>query len=127
MDQNPSASRRRWLGWRNLLIAIALLAIPLGWLALQYDPIRERRAIERSILSQGRGEFFLGEMELGKKGVKPPPLLTGLRAWLGDQAMHHIVLDPNLVSTDEVAEVRRLFPEAVIDLVPKTQWYREPR
>jgi len=123
MNDNPAPRRRRWLIWSTPLIVIVLLA--LSWF-IYYEPTRERLAVEIPILENHSGEFMMADPLLLKKGIPFPPDRGPIRLRLHDDAMHHIILDPNLVSKEDIAEVKRLFPEAVVDVIPKAQWPKWP-
>jgi hypothetical protein len=93
---------------RMLLVAIAAIAFPLGWVFHQLDWIRQREAF----LDQYGAENIKFSTFAGETATKPPwPL--GLFGELGY---------PYITSAKEsMAEAQRLFPEALY----VKQWAKE--
>jgi hypothetical protein len=86
---------------RTLLVAIALLSIPMGWLAYQLSWIRQRHEfLQRPIAIVWNGPVRIADC--------PWSL-----ALFGERASN-IVFTPRSTSD----EARQLFPEATIEIVP---------
>jgi hypothetical protein len=90
---------RRRFTLRILLIGIALLAIPLSWLAYHVNWIRQRHAFLRL-------EGVIASKPFGM--VRPYP--SGLKL-LGEPKQH--VMD---VPAEHIQRAQELFPEAVLNL-----------
>jgi hypothetical protein len=92
--------KRRWLQFslRTLMIAVALLAVPLGYVGWQAKIVRERNAYLRN---HGWKE---GDWSR----------LSALRRWLGDFPAE-IVWIPTTANVSERKLVVSLFPEARVE------------
>jgi hypothetical protein len=94
---------------RTLLIAIALLSIPMGWVACQLNWIRQRR------------EFMLLHGSSVRDPQKPNSKLPwSLRAF-GEQGYDYLLRIP----ADFVSEATALFPESEINPKPPSIWADE--
>jgi hypothetical protein len=125
----PSAEspkpKRRWFQFslRTLLIVVALLAVPLGYVGWQAKIVRERKAMVREVAKMGGQVVFssyetkLGpdsHFRFGETTMKPPyPTVSTLRAWLGDDFALGIAL-PAATPTDTLKRVEQIFPEAKV-------------
>ena len=113
MDKQPKIAepkpkpRRRWhqFSLRTLLIAVALLSIPMAYVGRRVQIVQERKAMLSRIRS----------VDGGICGASP---MSGLRGLLGDKAIVVIGL-PVKTGYDERLTIRDLFPEAqIVDLGP---------
>jgi len=105
----PAPPRRRWFRYRlrTLFVAVLLLAIPLGWIAVQLKWIHDRR--ERlEWIKDGRAYYIYAPDE---------PSISFWRRWMGDRNIEQLMLVQEQVSQAELEEIRSLFPEAEIEVV----------
>ena len=111
---------RRWFQFRlrTLLIGVAILAIPCGFLGWQFKAVRHRAA-ERQLLEQLGAKFLLMDKDepvrLGHRST------SRLRIWIGDCDVEAIRLPflgpPDQLAKDRSEVTRRAelaFPEADI-------------
>jgi hypothetical protein len=93
--------RRCWyqFGLRTLLIAVALLAIPCGYVAHEAMIVRERKTMLKLIVDRG-GVVIHGDGD-------PQPSV--LRRMLGDEGVEGI--GASGVPAGTASELRRIFPE----------------
>jgi hypothetical protein len=108
--------KRRWFQFslRTLLIAVTLLAVPLGYAGWQAKISRGRAAAVTEVMGSGG-------MVIGAEGLSPSKLASDrdysipfLRRWMGDHAVLQIFYKRG-TTDDDVRRLRRLFPEARID------------
>src|SRR5437868_3353725 len=99
---------------RTLLLFVAILAIPLGWLGWQAKIVRERRATIDEIVAAGGQvtrkadlKYMGGQSQVVE--VQPPPWYRGM---FGDEAIAIIQLTSR--NTSGVAEIEGLFPESLV-------------
>ncbi len=108
MEAEPPKRKRRWFQFslRSLLIGVALLAVPCGYVGRQGE-IPTRR---RNLLSEHHFTFP-SEYMPGEPGSIP----WIRRAVFGDQAVERLRIRPG-VTEEEVEELRSAFPEAKVEL-----------
>jgi hypothetical protein len=96
-----TAPRRRWsFSLKMIFVAMFLLAIPLGWAAYSLHWIRQRHRL--------MGKYF-AEMEIETSpGLAPAPLRL-FESW----GMETFPV-PASATDDEIAEVKRWFPETTV-------------
>jgi hypothetical protein len=108
---------------RTLMIAVTLLALPMGYVGWQATIVRERKATAREIVSLGGAihsaslVFKNGpevEFSMGDKFFKPPyPSVSLIRRWLGDDYVVGIALPPSTPHGTE-ERISAVFPEAMV-------------
>lgn len=105
---------RRWrFRIHTLLIVVALIAIWLGW---QSRIVSERRA-KLNWIVDGRAAFVLTVQDSpSNRGDQAG--ISIWRRWLGDQRVDRVMLLQELVSERDVMEIRTVFPEADIQVMP---------
>jgi hypothetical protein len=100
MDAKP---KRRWYQFslRTMFVLVFIVSIPMAWVGYSMNWIRERREWTN------RHPFLVG-------GMFPPRTEGPYGLWLfGEQAVDSVGCKPS-----EENEVRRLFPEARIHILP---------
>jgi hypothetical protein len=116
---NPPKRKRRWLQFslRSLLIGVALLAIPCGYVGWQAKIVRERKAYLQASMHLWDVELFLGHggvsnyVVFAKGDEAQAPSL--IRIWLGDEAQDCVWVE-SARSTGEKQSAAALFPEALV-------------
>jgi hypothetical protein len=104
-------TRRRFqFRLRTLMIVVALLAIPCGYVGWQAKIVRERREF---LASTGRW----CEITIWKTDTKEKPALPWLRLWLGDQPVRRIGL-PLTTEKTERERIAAMFAEAEVFACP---------
>jgi hypothetical protein len=118
---------------RTLMIVVALLAVPLGYVGWQAKVVRERKETAAEVESLGGMVFrassiWFGEEEVtltfGKFRFAPPyPSPPFLRSWLGDEAVLGVSL-PDSTPRTTIERIRATFPEAqiVVEHPGHAQW-----
>lgn len=120
---NPPPSRRRFaFSLRAILLALTFTCVlvclaPDAWLTY-----RRHSLLNWIRASGGRFESF-AELDLSPPDFPPPPTLSRVRRWLGDEPIAVIWL-PMDISPAAAREVRAIFPEAAsgqeADQLPRT-------
>jgi hypothetical protein len=107
--------RNRWLRFslRTLLVAITVVCVWLGW---EVSIVRERQAFLRLVAERGGSYSFVADYSPFEAADRMPKELSYLRRMLRDELVGSIVLPVN-TSAEEIAEIRRVFPEAVVGTV----------
>src|SRR5262245_54403796 len=101
---------------RTLLIGVTLFSIPCGYIGWQAKIVRERKAwLAKSRQQQYHG---VGAQSPNAKGPPPPPEVSLVRQWLGDEYWEVIWVDYES-GPSATAEAERLFPEATVIRLPK--------
>jgi hypothetical protein len=97
------APRPRWTGFslRTLFALVTVLSIAFAWLGVQVQWIRDRHAFV---------ETHDGDQVQTEDSLRPHA--PGALRWFGEYGVTFI--DGSRMSDDQVAEARRLFPEAII-------------
>ena len=120
---NSSAQRRRFaFTLRAMLVAIAVLAVPGGWVVAQLHWVTQRHAarerVQRDVEAWQTKMIAAGIKRdprvmscEGVSRVKPSPWLWRM---LGDRAEHSIRYSPDY-TVEEIDHLRKLFPEAYIN------------
>ena len=120
MENQPSAveppkRRRRWFRFRlrTLLIAVTLLAVPLGYAGWQAKISRDRAAAVAEVM--GSGGMVIGAEGLTSKLANGRDYsIPFLRRWMGDRAVLQIFYKRG-TADDDIRRLRSLFPQAWID------------
>ncbi len=108
---DPLSTKRRFqFGLRALLVAIAFLCAILAW-GIAEAKVARQRVHERA---QAPERLPIRSMYTDVGSVTRPPLVW---RWFGASTVGNIGLSET-ASADEVAEVRRLFPEATVVVLP---------
>ena len=115
----PFAPKRRWFQFslRTLFVLVLLLAIPLGWLAVQLKWIRDRHEALRGLEQSGRA-FIL---DWSSSFVHDPDdvLPWSLRLF-GENSVRQIFILHSQES--ELKPLRLLFPEAEVTADKSQVW-----
>jgi hypothetical protein len=116
--------KRRWFrfGLRTMFVVLAVLAIPLDWLAWQIQIVRERKAVLAEVESTAPGEFLFVTLERAE-AVRPPGSyahreyvrISRLRRRLGDESYWRMFL-PETIDAELTKRVESAFPEAEISM-----------
>ena len=110
----PGQPRRRWFQFRlrTLLVGVALLAIPLGYLAHEWRIVRARNTfLDREQQVIKRYEFGVGGPF---DNMRPLP---SIRRMLGDEPQRWVVV----VYPAEKDAARKLFPESIVLAIDPVQ------
>jgi len=106
---------------RTLLIGIALLSIPIGWVAYQLNWIRQRHALlareDVRLRASGKAANLWQLMTSGGE-TAPPAFLN----WFGEMGRRVLHLTVTVSERDEVPDeivlAHKLFPEASVNWTP---------
>ena len=114
MSATSTSSRRRWFQFRlrTLLIAMALLAIPMGWFGWQERIVRHRKALLTMIDERMRDTRSGFEAEIDDILDDKRPNLPWYRAIFGDRWEAGIRIDSHAFSQAEILQIRDAFPES---------------
>ncbi len=110
---NPS---RRWYQFslRTLLIAVMLLAAPLGYVGWQAKIVRERKAWKERLPPEG----YLGSVPaldfVTVVNGDPNQSPSLIRRWLGDERIDAMQVPPDTFDASQWEELKSLFPETRI-------------
>jgi len=117
----PSPPKRRWFRFRlrTLLIGVALLAVPVGYVAHEWRVVRARKLWLASFRPAGIWSTFT-PLENFYRGINPDARPSGIRLWLGDSSVDRF----NFWEDDrsEIGAAATLFPEAAIVVWPRIRW-----
>ncbi len=102
MDEKPKRRRFRF-SLRAMFVMVTLAALAMGWAVWSLDWIRQRREFGRKLEQGTRAEFIDYDRTVGA-----PALL-----WFFGEGGVRWVYIPN-ASESDLAEGRRLFPEAEV-------------
>ena len=109
---DPAPPRRRFqFRLRTLLIVVTLLAVPMGYVGWQAKIVRERDSVREK--TEAMGAVFTEHPGRGVILLHGEPPMPFPRNWLGDRHVSGIYIPPTFTE-DDVALVRRVFPEAWI-------------
>jgi hypothetical protein len=89
---------------RTLMIAVTVLALPLGYIGWQAKIVGYRKVVLDNLVKHA---YAIEPV------LNPTYRVTGLRHWLGDVAIEQFGFDDD-ATDDEICEVRRAFPKAAI-------------
>jgi len=92
---------------RSLLIAVALLALPLGWFGWQVRIVSERKAVKAMLRARNLGLNGLQNFV----PLDQWPHVPWYRTMLGDDTWRGIYLDRNAFSAEEIRRIKDTFPE----------------
>ena len=108
MDEKP---KRRWFRFslRTLLVVVAMLSVPLAWVASPHHWIRQRRAAEAEAAICIR--CYKPMLTCPHDPVIPPTPLERF----GEVGFSFVLMKPG-TPADRVLEVARLFPEAYVGI-----------
>jgi hypothetical protein len=116
-DVSEMAKRRRIrFGLRTMFVMVTLSALVAGWIVRSLDWIRQRREFGRNLEQGTRAEFVDYDRTVGAPGL----------LWLFGEGGIRWVFIPN-ASESDLAEGRRLFPEAKVFADPKEAMEGEER
>jgi hypothetical protein len=117
----PPKRKRRWYQFRlrTLMIAVTLLAVPLGYVGWQVRIVRHRDELRRELAAHGGGSVTATKLivELTAHGQKcdEPPNLSWIRELVGDEYVYFLYV-PETVPKELADDLKAEFPEArVID------------
>jgi hypothetical protein len=98
-------------GLRTMFVAVAILALGLSW---ELRIVEQRKALRASIVARG-GQLTTNVCPywMGKPTSRPE-LFPQWRRWLGDRHADAITFAGTPPTDAEIAEARRLFPEAFL-------------
>jgi hypothetical protein len=98
---DPPKRKRRWFQFslRTLMIGVALLAVPMGYVGRQAEIVRQRRAVLNALPRWIPTNETTG--------------LPWIRRLLGDEKVFWIAL-PKTASKPERQRMKALFPEALV-------------
>jgi hypothetical protein len=104
--------RRRWyqFGLRTLLIGVALVSAACGYVADEASIVRKRNALRERIEKMGAKFTLMASPTSFYINLERNPMPFP-RNWLGDARAGGIEI-PATFSGDDIASVRRVFPEA---------------
>jgi hypothetical protein len=106
-------AQRHWLRF-SLRTVLVIVTICCVWLAWQVSVVRERKAMLKLVIERGGSYSFLADYSPFAAADRTPKELSYLRrALLRDELVGSIALPP-VISADEIAKVRRTFPEAAV-------------
>ena len=113
MTADPTKSKRRWFQFRlrALLIAVAVVAVPMAWVGWQLDWIRERRWVldgKHNLVER----YVRSDDTYGGLPVKAP----GYLGFFGETGIAIIVCGEQ--SKEDINRVLELFPEANVGYIP---------
>ena len=100
---------RRWFAFRlwTLLIVVAVLSIPLAWVAHNASLVRERRTMLKYLATVDPFVLFT---------TRSPARLGWIRMMLGDTELMRIELPTH--KEGERGQIQRLFPETEVVVRP---------
>src|ERR1700730_19069210 len=112
MAENQTSSRRRFqFRLRTLMIAVTLLAVPLGYVGWQMKVIRQRHEAAATYQTIRGLETTFGPLHVLR--IQRPPAPWPLR-WLGEEGYRTIMVLKG-TPADEIARLKSLFPEASVE------------
>jgi hypothetical protein len=117
MASQPSPRRRFQFRLRTLMIAVTLLAVPLGYVGWQAKVVHERQAMRDEIrgLDGGRRRGIIDRVNPSM----PKYQLPWLRVMFGDVPYAVVGLEPG-TDKEYRERVRAVFPEAVVKSYKRT-------
>ncbi len=102
---------------RTLLMLVAISGMLCGWLARERRTVKARQALLAQIQIDRRATIRSAEQMstqiAGKQVSLSMATVPLVRRWLGDRPLHSINCGED-ANPDTVAQVRRLFPEAMV-------------
>ena len=125
LKTEPPKRKRRWFQFslRTLMIGVALLAVPMGYVGWQAKIVRERTEMLATIKAAGGEVMMLPSLpgvtlfpiviQNRKTVSRWRPTVPVIRRWLGDDVVVFLVLNPS-TSRKDIERVAALFPEAII-------------
>ena len=117
-NDSPPKANRRWYQFslRSLMIAVTLLAMPLGYVGRQAKIVRARReTLEWLVSLKCQINAPTDTMESAKKELSFKPCTTWVRRLLGDQDVILIVARATRpLSDEEIERLRQVFPGVLI-------------
>src|SRR5262249_12540958 len=118
--------KRHWFRWslRTMFVVVAALCAFLGWLAWEWQFVRDRRAFNAQARADGNGYALTYPGSIAAnwpQALRGPALISDgtvrsvpiWRRWLGDEAFGLVVV-PAAWSKSDAMKVKSLFPESSV-------------